>query len=224
MRLVFFRLVRNRGGGRSGMKISLIGMSGSGKTYWAKKLKAKGFKYFCCDDLIEEKLGDELKQLGYAGIKEVASWMGQPFDVRYSERSKKYLHCEKEVMNETFEALEHIPNIHDVVIDTTGSVIYTDISIMKKLSELTKVVYLQIPKTVQEEMYRLYLKDPKPVIWGSSFSQKNGETNMDALRRCYPKLLDFRIKKYEEIADIILNYQMLRNNTFGIEDFIEVVS
>ena len=26
------------------MKISLIGMSGSGKTYWGKKLKEKGFR------------------------------------------------------------------------------------------------------------------------------------------------------------------------------------
>ena len=38
------------------MKISIVGMSGSGKTYWSKKLESEGFKRFCCDDLIEEKL------------------------------------------------------------------------------------------------------------------------------------------------------------------------
>ncbi len=205
------------------MKISLIGMSGSGKTYWAKKLKAEGFKYFCCDDLIEKKLGGELKQLGHAGIKEVASWMGQPFDERYSERSKKYLRCEKEVMNEIFEALEHISDIHDVVIDTTGSVVYTGKNILKKLSLLTKDIYLQVPQKVKDDMYRLYLEDPKPVIWGNSFSKKNGETNIDALRRCYPKLLDFRIKKYKQLAGSALDYYRLRAKNFGIEDFIDLV-
>jgi len=33
-------------------------------------------------------------------------------------------------------------------------------------------------------MFDLYLKDPKPVIWGNAFSKKNGETNKKAMRRC----------------------------------------
>lgn len=206
------------------MKISLIGMSGSGKTYWAKKLKAKGFTYFCCDDLIEEKLGVELKQLGYAGIADIAAWMGQPFDTGYSKRSQKYLDSEKQVISEILETIKNIGKNIDVVVDTTGSVIYTGINIMKKLPELTKVVYLQVPKSVEKEMYKLYLKDPKPVIWGDSFSQKNGETNTNSLRRCYPFLLEFRAKKYAEFANIKLDYQLLRNNKFGVEDFIKLVT
>jgi len=203
------------------MKVSLIGMSGSGKTYWAKKLKAKGFTYFCCDDLIEKKLGFELQQLGYAGIADVASWMGQPFDSYYPTRSQQYLDFEKDAIDEIYDNLETISETDNVVIDTTGSVIYT--SNKKKLSELTKIVYLEVPLIVTKEMYKLYLKDPKPVIWGNSFSKKNGETDMDALRRCYPKLLDFRVKKYEQLAGRTLNYYRLRTENFGVEDFIELV-
>jgi len=44
------------------MTISLVGMSGTGKTYWSKQLESKGFKRFCCDDLIGEKLGTVLKK------------------------------------------------------------------------------------------------------------------------------------------------------------------
>lgn len=206
------------------MKISLIGMSGSGKTHWAKKLKTEGFKYFCCDDFIEKKLGDELKQLGYSGITDVSLWMGQPFGSYYPKRSQQYLDFEKQVMNDILDAIKNIGNNTDVVIDTTGSVIYAGTNITKKLSELTKVVYLEVPHSVREEMYKLYFKDPKPVIWGNYFSKKNGETEMDALKRCYPKLLDFRAKKYEQFADIKLDYQLLRRNDFAVEDFIKLVS
>ena len=70
-------------------------MSGSGKSYWSKKLQAKGFKRFCCDDLIEKKLENELKKLGYSGIQDVAKWMGQPFDTQYLRSSKEYLNAIK---------------------------------------------------------------------------------------------------------------------------------
>ena len=71
------------------MKLSIIGMSGSGKSYWSKKLQEeKGFKRFCCDDIIEQKLSHELKKFGYSGLHDVGKWMGQPFDPQYVKRSK----------------------------------------------------------------------------------------------------------------------------------------
>src|SRR5258708_4675141 len=99
------------------MKISLIGMSGSGKTYWSKKLEKKGFKRYCCDDLIEKRLHDELKRLGYAGgITEIAQWMGQPFQENYTQASKKYITFEDEVMREIINDIEERFN-EDIVID-----------------------------------------------------------------------------------------------------------
>ena len=57
------------------MRLSLIGMSGSGKSHWSKKLTAYGFKAFHCDDLIEELLTEDL--LGADGIPlSVGEWMG----------------------------------------------------------------------------------------------------------------------------------------------------
>src|SRR5258706_6711991 len=119
------------------MKISLIGMSGSGKTYWSEKLAQKGFTIFCCDALIEKKLGVELTSLGYNGIEDVAKWMGQPFSAQYKQTSKRYLQFEQEVMEEFLQFLEKTKDDENIVIDTTGSVIYLDKNIIKKLSQLT---------------------------------------------------------------------------------------
>lgn len=207
------------------MKLSIVGMSGSGKSYWSKKLQEeKGFNRFCCDDIIEQKLSRELKKLGYSGLQDIAKWMGQPFDPQYKKRSRKYLYFEKEAMDEILKAVEY-HNLYnrDIVVDTTGSIIYAGDGILHKLSKLTRVVYLNTPTSIQQEMYRLYLEDPKPVIWGKSFYKVNGESNIEALRKCYPRLLTFRSARYEKIANIILNHYRLRNSDFSISKFMEVI-
>ena len=68
------------------MVITFIGMSSVGKSAWSTKLEElKGFRRYCCDDLIEKYLGPEFKALGYLGINDVSRWMGQPYDQRYKK-------------------------------------------------------------------------------------------------------------------------------------------
>lgn len=205
------------------MKISLVGMSGSGKSYWSKKLQKKGFRRFCCDDLIEAKLGDALKKLGYSGIQDVAKWMGQPFDEQHTDASRKYLQCEKEILEKIAGEIRKIPDKEDIVIDTTGSVIYMKKNILDKLIQLTKIIYLNIPASVKDDMYKLYLSDPKPIVWGNSFKKNADESNMEALSRCYPKLLASRAQKYEKIAHIVLDYAIHRRQGFSIDAFIKTI-
>ena len=74
------------------MHITLIGMSNIGKTHWSNLLVTeRGFTKIDCDFRIEQKLGPELTKLGYHGIRDVAKWMGQPFDPQYPETSRKFL-------------------------------------------------------------------------------------------------------------------------------------
>lgn len=188
------------------MRISLIGMSGVGKTYWSTRLAQYGFVRFCCDDIIEQKLENELKPLGYAGIADVSKWMGQPYDARYEATSRKYLQFEKEAMQEIFDATSSLPKDTNVVIDTTGSVIYTDDIILQQLKEVSRIIYLETSQSVQKKMYELYLQDPKPVIWGRSFSKKANESNIEALARCYPQLLVYRSQYYQKYAHKIIPY------------------
>lgn len=205
------------------MRISLIGMSGSGKSHWSKQLEQKGFIRFGCDDLIEQKLQKELKPLGYSGINDVSKWMGQPYEEKYFQNNKKYLELEKETMLEIFTQLGSLPRSTNVIIDTTGSIIYTGKKIMQTLARLTKIVFLEIPESRKKEMYEFYLRDPKPVIWGNIFKKRAKESDTEALCRCYPKLLEYRTKKYKKYAALILDSSILIEPAVTAKKFIEMI-
>lgn len=199
-------------------------MSNVGKTYWSMKLVSTGFRRFGIDEMIKEKLEEELKETGFSGIEDVAKWMGQPYDERYPDASKKYLDAETETVKEIVQQLENNSSLKEnIVIDTTGSIIYTGDEIMMKLAKLTTVVYLDTPESVRQEMYESYLWNPKPVIWGSSFQKLDGESCQEALRQCYPQLLNYRAKQYKKYAHITLDYFLLRQPNFNTEDFINLV-
>jgi shikimate kinase len=201
------------------MKISLIGMSGIGKSHWSKKLQEQGFTRFCCDDLIEGKLETVLKELGYKGIHDVALWMGQPFEPQYAENSRKYLQYEQKMVD---EVLSQIENMNDnIVIDTTGSVIYLGEDTLTKLKRLTRVIYFAASEEAKTKMYHQYLRLPKPVIWGNQFIPLSGETDQHALERCYLNLLEDRSHRYADLADMTLNYEAIREPQFEMKTWLE---
>jgi shikimate kinase len=202
------------------MKVSIIGMSGSGKSYWSKELEEQGFTRFCCDDLIEKRLSDKLIALGYAGIQDVAKWMGQPFDPQYPETSSTYLHFEKEVLDEVLRKIEAAPPGANMVLDTTGSIIYTGKDLLGKLARTTRIIYLNVPASVTQEMYENYLHDPKPVVWENCFTKIEGETETEALGRCYSALLASRAEKYRTLANVTIDYPLLRSAGFGVKEFL----
>ncbi len=204
------------------MIVTLVGISGSGKSFWSKKLEKKGFIRICCDDLIEEKLSHELKKLGYTGIQDVAKWMGYPYEHRYKKTSAKYLQYEIEVMREVIEKIKTASD-ENIVVDTTGSLIYTHADILNQLSQYSKMVYLHTPYRVKRQMFELFVRDPKPIIWGDAFSLQEGESPKEALARCYEKLLLFRTDKYKKLAEIIFDYHLLRHERFSEDLLLEVI-
>lgn len=196
-------------------------MSGAGKTYWSKQLEKKGFIRYSCDDLLETKLSQLPNDGKLVGIRKVAKWMGQPYEKQYPHTSNLYLQAESESLNEIINK----SNIRkrNVVIDTTGSVIYVGLHILKQLAKMSKIVWLETPASILQKMLKLYLDDPKPVIWKGIFQKKNRETNREALARCYPLLLKSRIKKYKKLADGSLNYHMLRLPSFNADKLLQEI-
>lgn len=205
------------------MIISLIGMSNSGKTYWSEKLKSHGFRLFSCDDHIEKRLETVLKNFRFHGTDGMAKWMGQPFDRQYSETSKQYLELERESLENIIQHLYHNGDYKNIVIDTTGSVVHIKGKIMDELAKLTTIIYLDTPAKIRHQMCELYFKNPKPVIWGDNYKRVYGESQLNALKRCYPNLLEYRCKKYKEYAHITLDYFLLRKSGFTTEDFLELL-
>src|SRR3989344_1579943 len=148
--------------------------------------------------------------------------MGQPFDKRYKDNSRLYLKFEEEAVKEIINNIENLKNGTKIVVDTTGSLIYLNKKILKELKKYSKFIYLDITTEVKKSMYNNYLKNPKPVYWGSSFRLKNGESPQSALSQCYPDLLEYRIRKYKKYADITLDYNRVRINYFSAKDLINV--
>ena len=188
------------------MHISLIGMSNIGKSHWSRRLAADGYERVECDAMVEKKLAGELVRLGYKGINDVAKWMGQPYDAQYPDTSRKYLACEREVMLEIIERL-HGTTEKPLVIDTTGSVIYTGDDVTEKLKALTNIVYLEASDRHIATLFERYMANPKPVIWGETFKVEQGETLQETLRRCYPQLLAWRGARYKTLAHVSVPYE-----------------
>ena len=186
------------------LAFAFIGMSGVGKTHQAKQFISLGFRYISCDDLIAPRISSMTK---LRNVTDVGIWMGQPYSKGYRERERRFLELEEEV---TREALGNIKE--NTVIDTTGSVIYLSEALHQRLKENSIIVYFKTAPEMYKHMLKIYLDNPKPVVWGDSFRLKKGEDERAALERSYPELLEFRAKKYQEFADVTIAHEVLQEN------------
>jgi shikimate kinase len=204
------------------IKLSFIGMSGAGKSYWTHKLAAAGFRAISIDDRIEEKLGSDLSPGGYRGIGGVAAWMGWPDQPAYSEREQKYLASEIESMREALDEIEASGD-EGIVLDATGSVVYTGKELCRRLQRASVVVYLAASPEEEETLIARYLSDPKPVLWDDLFSQRPGESAKEAVARCYPLLIAHRKQLYERYAHRIVPMARLRDVALDARGFLELL-
>jgi shikimate kinase len=203
----------------SSMRLSLIAMSGSGKSYWAGQLAGIGFKGFSCDQMIASRLADELAQTDGSRMS-MGKWMGLPYRQGYLERESKYLAHEKQVLEEN----NYSDPQSNIVIDTTGSVIYTSQEILNKLRKYTTVVHMETPPRIQNQMYQAYLARPRPVLWQGKFRKKPYEKNKEALARCYAELLAYRERLYKHHAHKTIDYDRYRKKEVNVIDFLREIN
>lgn len=203
------------------LRLALIGMSGAGKTFWAKKLAATGIPAIFCDDRIEERLAPRLVPGGYSGINGVAAWMGWPDSATYAEREAEYLAEEIHTLDEALQQLEKQPGA-SLVLDTTGSVIYAGNHLLLRLRRQMTIVYLAASPQEQQLLIERYLRDPKPVLWRGAFQPSAGEAPRETVARCYPALIGARRQSYEALAHCTLNVTELRTS-LDAEQFLEKV-
>src|SRR5208283_4891474 len=191
------------------LRLALIGMSGVGKTYWTKHLSAANHPAISSDDLIEARLAPTLQARGFRGINGVATWMGWPDSPTYAERESQYLSEEISSLDEVLTGLEKNPS-KALILDTTGSVIYTGNNLLFRLRRLMTVVHLAASDEEQQLLIRRYLDDPKPILWRGSFQARAGESPSDTVARCYPALIGARRQSYQTLAHYTLAVAGLR--------------
>lgn len=204
------------------LRLALIGMSGAGKTFWTRRIAETAVPAISCDDVIEEKLAPRLAAGGFAGINGVAAWMGWPDSPTYAEREAQYLAEEIATLDEILSGLEK-DSQKSLVLDTTGSVIYTGNHLLMRLRKLMKVVYLAASDAEQQLLIERYLGDPKPVLWRGAFVAKSGETPRETVARCYPNLIAARRQGYAALAHATLHVAELRGLPHNAEAFLAKV-
>jgi len=205
-------------------RITLVGMSGSGKSYWSRKLEEQNFRRFPCDDLIARKLFPELTERTSA-IRFLGDWMGFPYRLDYKGRESKYLKAEIEVLAEIIEYLRSTESgSHEkVVIDSTGSVIYSGEDSLQKLQQLTIIVHLATPSEIQGKMLKAYLARPRPVLWRGMYKKDPEETSEQAIARCYPILLSTREHIYQKYAHVTIDYYQRNRSDFSVDELLAEV-
>jgi shikimate kinase len=205
------------------LRIALIGMSGTGKTFWTKRLTLAGHPSVCCDDRIEQRLRPHLQGGGYSGINGVASWMGWPDTPTYAQREAEYLAEEIAALDEVLTDLERNPS-RELILDTTGSVIYTGNNLLLRLRRQMTVVYLAATPEQQKLLIERYLNDPKPVLWRGAFQPRKNETPSETVARCYPTLIAARRQSYQALAHCSIPVAELRDSDLDPAAFLSKVN
>lgn len=185
------------------MRIALIGMSGTGKSYWSRRLAHNGFACFGCDDHIGRGLARRLG-LADSSIEAIGQWMGFPYQAGFTDRESQYLELEHRVLSRFLTELEGQPGqpASSWVIDTTGSVIYLGDDLLDRLRRVAVVVYLAAPPEKRQTLLARYRTCPRPVIWQGHFRQNPGEDEAGALTRSYMELIADRDRRYRRYAHL----------------------
>jgi len=192
------------------LRIALIGMSNIGKSYTGIRLAtAFDFDLIEVDKLIREELGHE-------DMEAFAAWQGQPYSEGYEAREAESRALESAA---TQKALDR--NHGNTILDTTGSVIYTDKTVQNNLAKHWFIVHISASEDAVERLKLQYFKQPKPLMWNGQYSAKPGQNPDEAVLACYPKLLASRAKDYAGLADATIASDVILDPTVTIQDIFE---
>ena len=203
------------------MRLSLIGMSGAGKTHWSRLLANDGYRRYPCDELIEKRLGEALRRPD-GEMATLGEWMGLPYQPSYADHERRYLECEAQILDEILDEIESLDANQDLVVDTTGSVVYLSPRALERLRATTKIVYLTTPDRVLNQMFAAFRQNVRPVVWHGHFHPIPGETDQDSVAHCFPELMRERDALYTKWADVRLEYDEHRRDA-SAKEFLDLI-
>lgn len=193
------------------LRLTFIGMSNIGKSFTAMRLrKSHGFDLYEVDEAIQ-------KALNLKSMQESADWMGFPYEESYAAREAEYLSLESKLTQQAFDNPKE-----NLILDTTGSVIYLDKDTRDLLARKSVIVHIQAGPNNLERLEKLYFKSPKPLIWNGMYV--DGCDRTAALKSAYPKLLKSRMDAYNAIADVNIPASLLFEGTTTPEMILNAIA
>lgn len=192
------------------LKLAFVGMSNAGKSHHSRVIRDEcNFMWYEVDAAIQQ-------DLGFSGMGEISKWLRQPYTEGFKQRQQRYLESEARSTKVNLEM-----GGKNLVFDTAGSCIYLNQEILNWLRNEMIVVNIDVEEEDIEQVTQRYIRGIKEIVWGDFFKKKEGETNEDALRRCFPILLQDRIRRYRELAHLTIPSMKLHNKS-GVEK-LEVI-
>lgn len=211
-------------------RITLIGMSGVGKSYTAYALEKMGWTNYCCDyrigteyldDVIHETLSFETtagkdnmeflsKFVGMLGSPEKGGLLMEEF----RRRQQLYYEAECDSLRDMRSVIESAPG--HFVCDSSGSFCeIDDESILHEVGEESLIVYLKVRQEGHAEILERAFKYPKPLYFPPSFLTERLQRYfekfdladfdeidpLEFLRWAFPSLFESRLPKYKHLAE-----------------------
>ena len=187
--------------------ITLMGMSGVGKTYLSLMLANQGWLHYSCDleigvnylrDEIEKALGEDNK-ITAADLSQLSRYvgeMGQHDGVRglsfneFKQRQDNYIKAEcqtlRDIPDVVTDAIEN--GHHHIVVDSTGSICeIDDYSLLDKVDEHSLFVYIKANEEEEKRVLERAQAYPKPMYfspekfeaWVEEYKTANSFTSTD---------------------------------------------
>lgn len=196
------------------LRLALIGMSNIGKSYSGMRLATDyDFTLIEVDRLIWDALGE-------TDMTAFAAWQGQPYSDGYAERERQSIALETDATRQSLTMQARNP-----LLDTTGSVIYTDKDVLRSLKDDWYVVYIEAAPQHLERLKTQYFAHPKPLAWNGHFALQDGLSANELLMACYPELLSSRADAYAALADRIIGSDaILTTDSSALFDLIKPVA
>ena len=192
------------------LKIAFVGMSNIGKSYTAMRLATQyDFSLIEVDKIIWENLGHD-------SMDAFAKWQGQPYTEGYADREAHSIALESEATQQALKT-----DMRNPMIDTTGSVIYTDKDVLAALSKSFYIVYIEAMDDHVERLKAQYFEHPKPLNWAGQYKKYEDLSEEESIKKSYPKLLTSRAKAYTKLADATLPSTLILNPDKSIEEIYE---
>jgi hypothetical protein len=148
--------------------------------------------------------------------------MGWPDSPTYGQRESDYLTEEIHTLDEVLTELEKHRE-KSLVLDTTGSLIYTGNNLLMRMRRQMTIVYLAASPQEQQLLIERYLNDPKPVLWRGAFQPKPRESPRETVARCYPALIAARRQSYEALAHCTVQVASLRDGSLVAAEFLKMI-